>query len=158
MYIDDIIVISKSHDSLLESLEVVTNLLTSLGLRINWEKTVTIPSRIAKHLGYVINSNLLELNLPADKCTTIEQKCLGVLDSCDKAKIRNVASLVGLLSAHSCATKWGRLYIRDIEKDLNIHLLKNGRNYDEFIKLNLKSLVSIKWWLTSEKSIPRFFG
>ena len=52
MYIGDIIVISKSHDGLLESLEVVTNLLTSLGFRINREKFVTMPSRIAKHLGY----------------------------------------------------------------------------------------------------------
>lgn len=158
MYIDDVIIVNKHSTGLTEHLKVVCDLLGNLGFRVNWEKSVFQPKRVIKHLGFELSSACLTLGLPTEKCENLKALCSDAISAAKHIKIRQVAKLVGTLNAYATATLWGRLFIREIEKEMNLYLSKNGRNFEQFMSLSEGASDCIKWWLSSEIKIPRFFG
>lgn len=158
IFIDDIIIFNKTEAGLIDNFDKVSTLFSSLGFQINWKKSVTKPSHRVIHLGYVIDTTKLDLSLPANKCTDLHTRCLKVLSKRNDIKIREVAKLVGSFNAFCQAAKWGRLYIRHIEKCLNIALIKNRRDYEGLMSLSHKAIEDIHWWLSDEALIPKYFG
>lgn len=158
MYIDDMVLMSKSKSKLLENVEDVTTLLVELGFQINRTKSVLEPSKQLKHLGFIIDSSNSTLSLPSDKCINIENMCQRLVNSTDSFKIREIAKFLGSIGACSAATKWGKLYIRDLEK-AKVHALKSAHgNYEALMKLSEHVKNNISWWLSSEKVVPFYFG
>ena len=70
-YIDDILLIAGSKDQALDQVQALVYLLECLGFTINTEKSVLTPDQTIEFLGLTVNSNKMELHLPATKIKQI---------------------------------------------------------------------------------------
>lgn len=158
LYIDDMIIIGNSSCSVKYQLDIAKTLFTKLGFYVNVEKSVLLPTQTITHLGFVIDSLSLSISLPENKCIALEEKCRDLCSKRDKVKIREVSSLVGSFTASYPATKWGRLYFRDLDREKCKALNKNEGNFDKYMSLSTSALNNVKWWITKEKLIPFSFA
>ncbi len=71
IYIDDILLMAESKALAQEQGEALVHLLECLGFTINKEKTVMTPSQTVEFLGFNVNTQTMEMNLPALKLKTI---------------------------------------------------------------------------------------
>ena len=114
LYVDDMIIMTKSKSKLLESLHVAQDLFESLGFSVNEEKSVLTPSHSITHLGFCINSTRMTISLPREKISPLRKKCKHILKHHMSISIREVASLVGLFIANSQGCKWGKLFYKSL--------------------------------------------
>lgn len=73
-------------------------------LYINWAKTVS-PSRVSRYLGFVIDSEKLQVYLPEDKMWKVRNELLSFKDKGHATK-KQLHRLVGLLT-HCSKVIWG---------------------------------------------------
>ena len=157
LYIDDMIVMACKKSDLCNYIDIICNLFTNLGFKINYDKSVLTPTQNIRHLGFNLNSRNLTVTLPPDKQSLLKLKCKTLLNSAQSTSIRQVASLVGLLIANCQGCKWGKLYYRDLERDKIQALKSNSGNFDKNMKISERGLDNIRWWLTSEILQPVSF-
>lgn len=157
IYIDDIILMNQDKSNLIECVNYTLSFLESLGFTANFSKSVVLPTRIIKHLGFLIDSVQMELKLPEDKALAIKTKCEKVLNS-RSPSIRLVASLVGTLTASCQATKWGRLFYRKVEQEKISALKHKFGDFDSFMTLSDLARNELSWWLTREHVIASSFS
>ena len=67
IYIDDIIIMAQEMSHILMARDTTLYLLQSLGLTINFKKSVLNPSHIMEYLGILINSISMTMELPQEK-------------------------------------------------------------------------------------------
>jgi hypothetical protein len=154
LYIDDMIIMNASRLGLRDNLNEIIRLLTSLGFQINEKKSVVNPTQMIAHLGVMVDSRVMTLSMTQEKMTHIEAKCQEALKSAGKIKIREVASLVGTFVSAYPATNWGKLHYRKLENEKTKALRTSYGNFDEYMSIS-NGLEDIKWWLSTEKSIPK---
>lgn len=158
IYIDDMIIIGGSSKSVAQNLDIARSLFTDLGFCINEEKSVSIPTRVITHLGFVIDSYTMSISLPISKCVSLEAKCLDLCVKPGRVKIRDVASVIGSLTAAYPATKWGKLYFRDLEIEKCKALKLTHGNFEKYMSLSPRAIDNLKWWLSEEKLVPSYFS
>ena len=71
MYIDDILIMAESEILAKEHTVGLIHLLENLGFVINYPKSQLTPTQEIEFLGFVINSNSMELKLPGEKIKKI---------------------------------------------------------------------------------------
>lgn len=71
IYLDDILIISKTIDAARIDCQTTKCLLESLGFLINLKKSVLVPSQICTFLGFVYNSISFKVFLPMEKQTLL---------------------------------------------------------------------------------------
>lgn len=157
IYIDDMIFMNRDKRELLSNIATAENLFCSLGFTVNHEKSVLQPVQAIKHLGVIIDSNLLTLSLPRDKLDLVDRKCKIMLEQVRNVTIRDVCSLAGSFVAYSAGTQWGKLHYRKLDRDIQTALKKNCGNFDAFMSIS-SGIDNIKWWLTKSKEVPFYFG
>ena len=54
-YVDDILILGSSQEEVMAQAVYIINLLTTLGVHINLDKSMKTPSQVVKYLGQVIN-------------------------------------------------------------------------------------------------------
>ena len=150
-YLDDIFLCASSSAKLKGHLEVTMNLLESLGFTINFTKSNLIPSQTILHLGYIWNSSSMTLALPHDKVLKSKRLIQVILES--PPSIREVASLVGLLSSHSNAFPFAPLHFRAIQRCLSYNL-RNSSSWDEICHLDEDALKDLLWWSHCPLDLP----
>jgi hypothetical protein len=94
VYLDDFLIMNDSEEGARADLETVLRLLQSLGFLINWEKSVTTPSRVMEYLGMVIDSVRLSFALPPIKVQEVKKMCTNALNT-GQVPLRDVASILG---------------------------------------------------------------
>lgn len=157
LYIDDMIVMAHSASDLTKNLDLVCNLFQDLGFVINYEKSMLTPSCVVKHLGFIIDSNSMSISIPDEKHLEIRGKCR-MFSVPDSISIRQGASLIGTLQAYGQGTEWGRLFYRDMERDKIKALRRNVGNFEAKYCLSEGTRQNLKFWMTTGKPSPRFFG
>ena len=114
-FLDDFLILARSREEALEHTGIVINLLQDYGFRINWEKSSPEPVRILEYLGVVVDLENLTFSLP-------EEKVLKILSLCHKSqrveKIsrRELEKIVGFLNFAAGYIKWGKLYLKPIQR------------------------------------------
>lgn len=96
-YINDLFVIANSKETCEKNVQEVIDVLTSLGFFINYEKSSLIPNMCIRFLGFILDSEEINVRPPEDKIL----KTLNLLGEVHKPQefvIREVASLVGVLN------------------------------------------------------------
>lgn len=73
-YIDDSLLISKTHSECRKKIAETAQHLDSIGLTINIEKSVCTPTKCIQFLGFVINSELMSVSLTQDRADSIRDK------------------------------------------------------------------------------------
>jgi hypothetical protein len=111
---------------------------------VNFEKSILLPQRTCKFLGFILNSADLSLSLPSDKRANIVKmiKRFSLLPICT---IRELSQLIGILVAACPAVKYGWLYTKTLERQKYL-ALKKFNNFETKIKLPNLILPDLLWW------------
>lgn len=67
VYIDDTLIMGSSPTKASENVQMAIQLLESLGIIINWKKSVLVPSQTMEFLGLQVDSTSLPLSVPDNK-------------------------------------------------------------------------------------------
>lgn len=111
VYLDDFLLIGKTKDECLKNVSATISLLEYLGLIINYEKSVLIPSTTLEYLDFIFNSNSMSIELLFSKQQRICALCSSFYDK-KSCTIREFAQLIGTLVSVCPATRYGDILIR----------------------------------------------
>jgi len=147
-YIDDSLIIGSSFEECRKSVHRVAQMFRELGFVVNDEKSVFVPVQDLVFLGYKLNSSSMTVSLPQDKIQNIVNMCKYV---CDRkcVSLREIAKLVGVMTAYCNAVEFGRLHYRNLEilKSSKLHLHKG--NFDQKVELNETAIADCHWWIAN---------
>lgn len=145
IYLDDILLISDSHQDCSDNLNSTINLLTALGFIINFDKSNLQPNTTCKFLGYIIDTENFHISLPEEKINKIKDK-VKVFKNKSRCKIRDFASFIGLLNSACLAIEYAWLYTKSFERCKFLSLKNNNEDYDGYMNIpnNLNS--EFDWW------------
>lgn len=145
IYLDDFLILGSTSDTCSRNICFIASLLISLGFIINWQKSVTSPSREFKFLGFIFNSNDMTMELPLVK----RQKILDWIKffkTHSTCKILKFAQFLGLLTSACPAIKYGWLYTKRLEREKFLALIRNSQNYNSIMCISDAIIKEIYWW------------
>jgi hypothetical protein len=152
IYLDDLCLLAYTYRDCILNIQVTKKLLCALGFIINETKSCMIPSTSCRFLGFIINSQRMEIQLPLEKRLKIKTE-LVKFRKLKRCKIRNFARLVGLLISVCPAIEYGWLYTKAFERCKFLNL-KNNDNYDRYMNIPPSLYSDFDWWIKSiDKSI-----
>lgn len=137
--LDDFFLVTKTFEDSKRSLQQFLKMCFDLGVPMSSEKTVG-PSQVLSFAGLEIDSNMLQIRLPADKLL----KCRSLVEvglSRKKLKLRELQSLIGSLNFACRAVQPGRAFLRRLI-DLTIGI----RNPNHYIRLNKWAKEDLRAW------------
>ena len=88
--------------------------ISRLGLYVSDEKSITQPTQIIKHLGFILNSVDMTVSLNSSKIATIKSLCTAILKK-NTFEIREAAQLIGTLVSGSVGVEFGPLFYKQLE-------------------------------------------
>ena len=152
-YIDDIILIADDPATLLQRIRKTTELLTSLAFTIHSENFALIPSQCAVFLGFLIDTVAMTVNMTTVKADKVKSAINALLEPA-KPKIRQVASVVGLMVSSFPGVRYGPLYYRTLENAKTDMLKISGGNLDNYMFLSELAVTDLHWWLENGHKDP----
>lgn len=144
-YLDDILVLGNSLEACEKNVQATCELLEKLGLIINLEKSKLLPSTRCKFLGLIYDSNKLTVELPSDK----KEKVIKLIEKYQKIKkfkIREFASFVGTLESCCPTLKYGRVHMRQFERERFLALRLNNDNFEKYMTISETAHEDLNWW------------
>ena len=96
MYLDESYLQGELYAACLHNITTTTHLLTALGFKVNFEKSVLLPTQRIKFLGFIFDSVTMTLSLPEHRQVRILALCKKLQDA-EMHTIRLVASAIGTL-------------------------------------------------------------
>ena len=145
-YIDDSFVVADTKEECIESVTALCNLLQKLGFIIHEEKSILNPTKQLDFLGFTLSSTRMKVFLTPDKEQKFIRSAQDTLAK-DFPTIREVAGLIGLMTAYSRAFDYAQAHIKWIEKDKNDALVLSKGNFNVTMKLSKRAKLDISWWL-----------
>lgn len=97
-------------------------------------------------MGNVIDSEEIIVKLPERRKQKIVQSCRELF-SCDRAKIRQVAKVIGSLVAAFPAIEMGKLHCRRLESAKIAALKEVEGNFDKWMVITHEMKADLIWWL-----------
>lgn len=146
-FIDDTLMCSKSVEDCVACLKDTVEILQNVGFCINVDKSVLVPTKRIEYLGNIIDSEAMTVTLPARRVKKIVESCSS-LASRNKAKIREVARVVGMLVAAIPAVELGKLHYRILEKAKIVALKVGKGNFDKFMTISKEMKMELSWWIS----------
>ena len=154
-YIDDTFLEGDSYNLCEENVSATMQSFRGLGFWPHDLKSVTEPTQILEHLGFVLNSLTMTVSLSDEKFDKLYQLSQRILES-EKVSIRLVASLIGIMASFCPGVEYGQLYYRQIEIEKTIALKIARGDFDQNMILSHdKAKNDIKWWLAHAKISKR---
>lgn len=146
-YIDDSFIWGKSNVDCLKSVEFLLLGLQKLGFTINTEKSTLVPKQVMKFLGFIIDTEKMEVRPTPEKIVALRQKIEKFIFSDSRwFKIRDVASLLGTLVDISKGVDYGLAHYKNLERDKIWGLIKQNQNLNKPMKISRKGLANLHWW------------
>ena len=146
IYIDDMIIMAKSPDEAIEARDTTIYLLETLGFRINYKKSILLPSQELQFLGVTVNSKTMTFSIPKEKLQKLKQTCRETLNS-SKLSVRDLTQVMGRLRATAIAFSPAPLQLRSIQNLVKVSLRRGNNSYQTNLKLNKESRQELQWWL-----------
>ena len=128
IYLDDILIIASSIETLNRHKTLAISLLESLGFLINYEKSNLTPSQQIVFLGMLVDSASMQFILPQQKTVRIQKECRLLLNT-NRPTIRHLSRVLGLLEACRSAVWPAPLHYRQLQT-LQINALQRWANYN----------------------------
>lgn len=145
IYIDDILILGKTYIACVENTQKVIRLLETLGFVINYKKSTLIPTRTCQYLGFILNSRDLSLELTEKKKEKIGN-LLGQFKVNQWYKVRDIAQLLGVLTAASPAVAYSQLYTKRLEREKFLALTFNGNDFEGKMYFKEILIEDLEWW------------
>ena len=102
--LDDFLILGSSIKESKANTQLTLDLLQWLGVTINWEKSMEVPTQSLTFLGLSIDSQTMSLSLPERKILNKQSKCQSLIRN-PTSSARQVARLIGTLEA-VCSAIW----------------------------------------------------
>ena len=145
-YIVDIFNMGLTYDECMRNVIDTVNLLDSLGFTIHPEKSKFIPSQVLIFPGFVINSVTMKVCLTDVRKVAIKETCIMLVRK-GSPTIREVARVIGLMTASFPGVKYGSLHFRDLERCKSRAVKESKGSYDCTMKLDGLALCDVQWWI-----------
>lgn len=145
-YLDDSLIMNKNIDDCRKNTQIIMNTLNTLGFQVNLDKSVSEPTQIIEFFGLIIDSRSFKVYLPKEKIERLLEVARKIMEE-RFIKIRDLATLIGLI-IHACnAISPGQLYYRSLERDKIKALNKNDKDYEGQATLSTLSRLDLNWWI-----------
>ena len=128
IYLDDLIICGKTKSECARATARVLELLTQLGVVINEEKSVLIPSQQIEYLGFEIDSRNMVVRVPKKKLKNVKTEIKKFLNRRTNTA-RQAASVIGKIGALAEALFPTRVHMAHIQ-DWKSKLLANGWDHE----------------------------
>lgn len=145
LYLDDLLILGDSYGECSKNTQISIELFEKLGFIINDKKSQLIPSTRRKFLGFIYDSETMNIELPEEKIAQTAQK----IEKFSKTKsctIREFAGLIGTLGSSCTALKYGWVHMKIFERAEFLALGKNHGNFDSRILLSDDLQEDFEWW------------
>ena len=147
IYLDDILIIASSIETLNRHKTLAISLLESLGFLINYEKSNLTPSQQIVFLGMLVDSASMQFILPQQKAVQIQKECRLLLNT-NRPTIRHLSRVLGLLEACRPAVWSAPLHYRQLQT-LQINALQRWANFNAPVDLTPSAKSDLSWWVTT---------
>ena len=119
----------------------------ALGFKVNVDKSVMSPCQEIVFLGTCINSNTMTVSLTDKRKETIYSECVKLLHS-NRASIRQVARVIGLIVAAFPAVEFGPLFYRNLENAKTKALQAAAYDFDANMPITEVMKEDLRWWVS----------
>ena len=130
------------------------DLLQSLGFIIHPEKSVLYPTKRVEHLGFIMNSTNMLVNVNTNKIDKLKEQAVLVLGTSEPT-IRDVAVLLGLMVSCLPGMEYGDIYYRRLDIVKTEALKENRGNFDSVMSIPMDVCQDITWWVNNVGNSPR---
>ena len=147
-YLDDWLVRARSHQACLQHTQELVKLCQELGWLVNLEKSELEPKQIFDFVGYQFDLRAGRVRPTPDRWQNLQDKVSEIL-SLPACPVRQLLSLIGLLTATEKQVHLGRLHMRPIQW----HLKNNWRvpeSLEKVIQIPRSMHPHLQWWLLEE--------
>ena len=144
-YIDVSFVIADEEDCQ-GALDALCQGLDDLGFVVHMKKSVLEPTQRIIFLGFWLDSRDMTITLTQEKKLKFTRAASDLLEK-ENPTIREVAGLVGLMTAYSPAVEYGGSHIKRLELDKNRALAIERGIFDARMHISQGAREDISWWL-----------
>jgi len=143
-YLDDLIIAAKNKEESQKHTRIVIETLSTLGFKINKDKSNLTPSQSIEHLGFRIKTRSMTASLPGTKIRDLRREAQKLLTA-SKVSRRQIAGFIGRAIAATPAVLPARLFTRALTRLLNNH---GHLQWDQQqILVNEETITETKWWV-----------
>ena len=125
-----------------------------LDFTVSGEKSVTLPTQVIVHLGFVLNSISMTVSLNKDKIDNITRLGQDII-SRRSCSIREAAQLIGTLVSCSSGVEYGPLYYKQLEIEKIDALKKHQGSFEAQMQLSQLAKSDIRWWIEKSSQYPK---
>ena len=145
-YIDDSLLVGDTKQECENNVTDTVSLMENVGFIIHEKKSILIPVKNIVFLGNHIDSERMIVYLTDEKKQTILHEC-SLLRNKARAKIREVARVVGLIVSSFSAVQFGPLHYRDLEKQKILALKCSRGDFNGIMQITEAMRADLDWWL-----------
>uniref|UniRef100_A0A914YLH6 Reverse transcriptase domain-containing protein n=1 Tax=Panagrolaimus superbus TaxID=310955 RepID=A0A914YLH6_9BILA len=117
VYLDDWLIMGPTKEECKRSVSIVVEVIESLGLIVNEEKSHFEPVQTLEFLGLLVDTGTLEFKVPEKKQEKIKKMAMQLIKR-QTPKAIEIAQLCGLLASIDLACNWARLRSRNLQRML----------------------------------------
>jgi hypothetical protein len=147
-YLDDSFLEGDTFSRCADNVTTTVNLFDSLGFSPHLEKSITTPSQIIEHLGFLLNSIDMTVSIIKRKLVKLQALAATVTNN-DFPTIREVACLIGFMVSCIPGVEFAELFYIQLEVEKSEALKKARGNFEAVMKLSDIALGDIQWWLSN---------
>ena len=150
-YIDDSCLQSASYHQCQKNIGETVQLMDSLGLTVQPQKSIFEPRQQIIFLGFLLCSVTMTVRLPPERRQEIVSICTNILIK-HRVTIRKFSQLIGKLVATQQGVEYAPLFYKPLEKVKELELKKHKGNYNSFMTIPKHVIPVIKWWIQNVDS------
>ena len=145
IFLDDMLVMARMGKELESQIQSIVYLLQQLGFRINWEKSIIVPSQVIQYVGFMVDLRQMLLSLPEEKNDTVVTSGQAAILK-KRVSVRDLARLIGRMSATMLAVLPAPLCYRGLQA-LKIKAFAASQSFETEVDLDRTSLAELEWWV-----------
>ena len=143
-YLDDWCLVGRSKQALQAQTKTVLDHLIRLGFLINWRKSVLVPSQTQEFLGFLFDSQKMEIQVPQGKIKQLHVRIKQALK--ETHSCRWIAALIGKMTALIPAVGEALLHVRFLQRDLAQSLQGRQSRWESECPLSADARKELTWW------------
>ena len=151
IFIDDSYLQGADFNLCVKNVKDTITLLDQVGLVIHPEKSVLYPTQKLVFLGFLLDSIKMIISLTGEKTQKIKEACQKLLQS-PQPTIREVARVIGMLTASFPGVMFGPLHYSHLDMDKTVALKLRKGNYNKTMTLSDEAKHELSWWVSSIES------
>ena len=148
-YLEDWLSRNKNRQKLLEDRKFILSLINSLGLIINYEKSVLVPAQVFTFIGMEFLTHTNIVRVPQARQMKILDS-FRVFSQKTSVPARDYLSLLGQLNAAADFVMLGRLHLKPLQMSLHNQWKPQKFPLCHQIGMTTKILQHLKWWLQED--------